>query len=136
MKGRYPHIPRLYYAGYTAADHNQFYSEQVKVLMYAIVEVAGKQYKVEKDMTLNVDRLAKNDGDDIVLEKVLMCVDGEKVLVGEPYLGNVKISAKVIGVVKGQKVRGVKFKKRKNYTRTLGHRTEFSQLKISDVSVM
>jgi len=104
--------------------------------MYAIVEVAGKQYKVEKDKTVNVDLIDKAQGDDITLEKVLMVVDGEKSLVGKPYLSNVKISAKVMGIARGKKVRGVKFKKRKNYTRTLGHTPEYTTLKIADVSVM
>lgn len=104
--------------------------------MYAIVEVAGKQYKVEKDMTVNVNKIDKPQGDDITLEKVLMVVDGEKSLVGAPYLSNVKISAKVMGVSRGKKVRGVKFKKRKNYTRTMGHTPEFTMLKIGDVTVM
>ncbi len=104
--------------------------------MYAIVEVAGKQYKVEKDKTVNVDLIDKSQGDDITLDRVLMVVDGEKSLVGKPYLSNVKISAKVMGIVRGKKVRGVKFKKRKNYTRTLGHTPEYTTLKIADLSVM
>lgn len=103
--------------------------------MYAIVELAGKQYKVEKDKTVNVNKLDSKDGDSIVIDRVLMFVDGERVLVGEPYLGNVKISAKVLGLFRGEKVRGIKFKRRKNYTRTMGHRTEYSKLLISDLSV-
>jgi large subunit ribosomal protein L21 len=103
--------------------------------MYAIVEVSGKQYKIEKDMTVLVNRLDSTEGDDITLEKVLMLVDGEKSQVGTPYLSNVRVSAKVMGITRGKKVRGVKFKKRKNYTRTLGHRTEFTTLKIGEVSV-
>ncbi|HPA71576.1 MAG TPA: 50S ribosomal protein L21 [Spirochaetota bacterium] len=104
--------------------------------MYAIVEVAGKQYKVAKDMTVNVNKIDKTQGDDITLEKVLMVVDGEKSLVGTPYLSNVKVSAKVMGVDRGKKVRGIKFKKRKNYTRTFGSTPEFTTLKIGDVTVM
>jgi large subunit ribosomal protein L21 len=101
--------------------------------MYAIIEVNGKQYKVEKDITINVDTI--NDGrETITLDKVLMFVDGDKVMVGQPYLNNVKVTAKNLGVIRGKKVRGIKFKKRKNYTRTLGHRQDYLQLKINDLS--
>jgi large subunit ribosomal protein L21 len=103
--------------------------------MYAIVEIAGKQYKVEKDMTINVDKLDKNENDDLVLDKILMVSGGDTVLIGKPYLSNVKITAKVLGDVKGDKVRGVKFLKRKRFTRTIGHRQNYSQIQISELSV-
>jgi len=102
--------------------------------MYAIVEVNGKQYKVEKDATVNVDRL-NVENEELIIDKVLMYADGENIKIGQPYLSDVKVTAKIVGEFKGQKVRGIKFKKRKNYTRTLGHRTQFSQLKISDLVV-
>jgi len=56
-------------------------------------------------------------------------------MVGHPYLSNVKIQAEILGEIKGEKVRGIKFKRRKNYQRTLGHRQVYSQIKISDVVV-
>lgn len=104
--------------------------------MYAIVEVSGKQYKVEKDMTLNVGMIKDKETGDVTLDKVLMVVDNERIMIGEPYLKNVKVTAKVLGMVKGKKVRGIKFKRRKNYTRTLGHRPKYSRLKIENLSIM
>ncbi len=101
--------------------------------MYAIVEIAGKQYKIEKDAVINVDRLKKADSN-ITLDKVLLYSNESDVRIGKPYLNNVQIKAEILGEVKGNKVFGVKFKKRKNYTRTIGHRTVFSQIKISDVT--
>jgi len=103
--------------------------------MYAIVEIGGKQYKVEKDMTLDVDKVSGEKSESMKIDKVLMLVDGEKVMVGTPYLSNVKITAAVLGMHKGEKVRGIKFKKRKNYTRTLGHRRHLLQLKIQEVAL-
>lgn len=102
--------------------------------MYAIIEIGGKQYKVEKDAVIKVDK-TDDQNDTISLDKVLMYADGDNILVGQPYLDNVKITAKNCGLVKGNKVRGIKFKKRKNYTRTLGHRQEYLQLKINDLQV-
>jgi large subunit ribosomal protein L21 len=109
--------------------------KRVKETMYAIVEIGGKQYRVEKDMTINVSKLS-TDGDELKIERVLLCADGENVLIGQPYLENVKVTASVIGDIKGKKVRGVKFKKRKNYTRTLGYRPEYTTLKINEVAIV
>ncbi len=104
--------------------------------MYAIAEIGGKQYKVEKNMVLNIDKVNDQKGDKIELNNVLMLVNEKDVQIGKPYLKNVKVAAKVLGIVKGRKVRGIKFKKRKNYTRTLGHRAQYLQLKISEISVL
>jgi len=100
--------------------------------MYAIVEIAGKQYKIEKDTVFNVDRLKKTENN-IIIDKVLLYSNNGDIRVGNPYLNNVQIKAEVLGEIKGNKVLGIKFKKRKNYTRTVGHRAIYSQLKISDV---
>ena len=86
-------------------------------------------------LPIYVDRLETKENENMIIDKVLLFADGENVLIGEPYLNNVKVQATVLGEIKGKKVRGIKFKKRKNYTRTLGHRQTFSQLKISDLSV-
>ena len=102
--------------------------------MYAIVEINGKQYKVEKDATIDVDKF-KEAGENLTLEKVLLFADGDNVQVGQPYLSNVKVSAQNLGEVKGPKVRGMKFKKRKRYTRTFGHRHIYSKLKINDLII-
>lgn len=101
--------------------------------MYAIVEVNGKQYRVEKDNIISVDTIDETNKT-VTIDKVLMFADGEKVMIGRPYLTNVKVTAENLGVTRGKKVRGIKFKKRKNYTRTLGHRQDYLQLKISDLS--
>ncbi|MCL1833995.1 MAG: 50S ribosomal protein L21 [Leptospirales bacterium] len=101
-------------------------------MMYVIVEIAGKQYKIEKDAVINVDRLKKPENN-ITIDKVLLYSNEGDIRVGNPYLSNVQVKAEVLGEVKGNKVLGIKFKKRKNYTRTVGHRAIYSQLKISDV---
>ena len=103
--------------------------------MYAIVDIGGKQYRVEKNMTIEVDKVLTESPDKMTLNKVLMYVDGESVMIGKPYLNNVKVTASIRGLVKGKKVRGIKFKKRKNYTRTLGFRPSYLQLTIQEVSL-
>ena len=103
--------------------------------MYAIVEICGKQYKVEKDSVLNVERINEPENSDVAIDKVLLYADGENVQVGQPYLSNVKVVAKLLGEAKDKKVEGIKFKKRKNYTRTLGHRHIYSQIKINELQL-
>ena len=103
--------------------------------MYAIVEIAGKQYKVEKDATISVDRLEKEASDSLVIDKVLLYANGEQVIVGQPYLKNVKVTAKVLGEAKGDKVRGIKFGKRQRRERTIGHRQTYSMIQISELTV-
>ncbi len=102
--------------------------------MYAIVEIAGKQYKVEKDSIVNVDRLKEISGN-ITIDKVLLFSNDGDTQVGQPYISNVKVEAEILKEIKGNKVKGVKFKKRKNYTRTVGHRPVYSQLKINNLIV-
>ena len=103
--------------------------------MYAIVEFSGKQYKVEKDGIINVDRVKSGKPEEIIFDKILMFSDGKKTIIGQPYIENAKVKAKVLGEIKGEKVRGIKFKKRKRYTRTLGHRQKFLQVKIDELAV-
>ncbi len=102
--------------------------------MYAIVEISGKQYKVEKDTIVNVDRLKEASGT-ITLDRVILFSQDGNTQVGQPYLSNVKIEAEILKEIKGNKVKGVKFKKRKNYTRTVGHRPIYSQLKINSLAL-
>lgn len=101
--------------------------------MYAIVEIAGKQYKIEKDTVVNVDRLKKTDNN-ITLDKVLLYSNDGDIRIGNPYLKDVHVKAEVLGEIKGNKVFGIKFKKRKNYTRTIGHRAIYSQIKINELT--
>ncbi len=103
--------------------------------MYAIVEISGKQYKIEKGLTINVDKIKGQESGSYKVDKVLMFSDGDKVMVGKPYLSEVNVDMEIVGTVKGKKVRGIKFKKRKNYTRTLGHRPLYLQMKVKEISV-
>jgi large subunit ribosomal protein L21 len=102
--------------------------------MYAVVEIGAKQYKVEKDQVVDVERIDAGDSKELNIDKVLMVVDGETVNVGKPYVSGASVKATIVEEVKGKKVLGVKFKKRKNYTRTKGHRPLYLRLKIEELS--
>ncbi|MBO4388241.1 MAG: 50S ribosomal protein L21 [Spirochaetales bacterium] len=102
--------------------------------MYALVEILGKQYKAEVGGTLQVDRIRKEAGETVEFETVLAVVDGENVRFGTPYVEGAKVVASVEEETKGEKIRVYKFKRRKGYRRTQGHREKYSIIKVSAIN--
>lgn len=103
--------------------------------MYVIVEIAGQQFKVEKDQTVYVHRLDANEGDQIVFEKVLLTSDDKNIVVGAPVVESAKITAKVLSHLKGDKVKIFKKKRRKGYQKLNGHRQSFTKILIEDITL-
>ena len=102
--------------------------------MYAIVEIAGQQFKVEKDKKVYVHRLPQDEGADVEFERVLL-VDNEGVIsVGAPIIEGAKVTATVLKHLKGDKVIVFKKKRRKGYRKKNGHRQYFTQIQINEVS--
>ena len=99
--------------------------------MYAVVETGGKQYKVSVDEVFNVEKLDANVGDKINL-KVLMIVDGDKVKAGNDVKNSV-VEAEVVEQGKEKKIVVFKYKAKKNYRRTQGHRQPYTTLKIISI---
>lgn len=99
--------------------------------MYAVVETGGKQYKVSVDQLVNVERLDANVGDKVDL-KVLMIVDGDKVKAGDDVKKSV-VEAEVVEHGKEKKIVVFKYKAKKNYRRTQGHRQPYTTLKIVSI---
>ncbi len=99
--------------------------------MYAVVETGGKQYKVSVDEQINVEKLEANVGDKVNL-KVLMIVDGEKVKAGDAVKKSV-VEAEVVEHGKDKKIVVFKYKAKKNYRRTQGHRQPYTTLKIVSI---
>lgn len=101
--------------------------------MYAIVEIAGQQFKVEKDQQIFVHRLDANEGDKVDFDNVLLTEDNGKVNVGAPAINGAKVSASVIRHLKGDKVLVFKKKRRKGYRKKNGHRQYFTEIKIDNI---
>ena len=101
--------------------------------MYAIVEIAGQQFKVEKDKKLFVHHLELNEGDPVDFEKVLLVDNDGKVAVGTPTVKGAKVTAKVLQHVKGEKVLVFKKKRRKSYQKMNGHRQQFTQIQVENI---
>jgi len=101
--------------------------------MYAIVEIAGHQFKVEKDQKVFVNRLATEEGKKVSFDNVLLLGDGDKVTVGAPAIDGAQVSAKVIKHLKGDKVIVFKKKRRKGYRVKNGHRQFLSEIVIESI---
>ncbi|HQQ95321.1 MAG TPA: 50S ribosomal protein L21 [Bacteroidia bacterium] len=101
--------------------------------MYAIVEIAGQQFKVERGNKVYVHRLEANEGAKVEFNKVLLIGNGEKVSVGNPTVDGARVAATVIGHLKGDKVIVFKKKRRKGYQKWNNHRQSFTQILIQGV---
>ena len=101
--------------------------------MYAIVEISGKQFKVEKKQKLFVNRLDVAEGKKISFDNVLMLNDGSKSSVGTPNVSGVQVDAKVLKHLKSDKVIVFKKKRRKGYKVKNGHRQAITEIEISDI---
>jgi large subunit ribosomal protein L21 len=102
--------------------------------MYALVDILGKQYKVEQGAVLKVDHLEKEAGEKVEFSSVLMVSDSGSTRIGSPYLPGVSVSAVVEGQGRGRKLVFGKFKKKKNYRRRIGHRQMYSTIKVEGFS--
>jgi large subunit ribosomal protein L21 len=103
--------------------------------MYAIVEIAGQQFKVQKDQKIFVHRLSAEAGSKIEFDRVLLVDNGGKVNVGAPAIAGAKVSAEVIDHVKGDTVIVFRKKRRKGYQKQNGHRQSFTRITITGITV-
>lgn len=103
--------------------------------MYAIVEIAGQQFKVEKNDEIFVHRLEAEPGMKVEFNQVLLLDEGGKISVGKPLVEGSLISAEVMEHVRGDKVVIFKKKRRKGFQKESGHRQDFSKIRIEDISV-
>ncbi|MCH2232887.1 MAG: 50S ribosomal protein L21 [Crocinitomicaceae bacterium] len=101
--------------------------------MYAIVEIAGQQFKVEKDQQLFVHRLDAKEGDKVEFDNVMLTDNEGKVNVGAPAIKGAKVNASVVRHVKGDKILVFKKKRRKGYKVKNGHRQSFTQIQIDSI---
>ncbi len=101
--------------------------------MYAVVATGGKQYKVEKGDVLRIEKVAGNVGDALTFDKVLLVSDGENVTIGQPVVENISVNAQIVEQGKSKKIIVFKYKRRKRYRRTQGHRQRFTAVKIDGI---
>ena len=103
-------------------------------MMYAVIETGGKQYRVSQGEKLKIELLPVSEGEDINFDKILMVAQNTQVSVGKPYVEKARVDAKVLRHGRGDKIRIVKMRRRKNSRRVNGHRQHFTEIQITNIS--
>ncbi|WP_303908090.1 50S ribosomal protein L21 [Thiohalomonas denitrificans] len=102
--------------------------------MYAVIKTGGKQYRVSEGETLRVEKLPTEVGEQVALEQVLMIANGDDVKIGTPVLDGSKVTATVKSHGRGEKIRIIKFRRRKHHMKTQGHRQDYTELEITSIT--
>jgi large subunit ribosomal protein L21 len=102
--------------------------------MYAIIKTGGKQYRVQNGLRLKIEQVPVEVGGELVIDQVLMIADGENVSMGKPVLSGASVKATVLGQGRHDKVRIFKMRRRKHYQKHQGHRQNYTEICITDIS--
>ncbi|MEQ1602393.1 MAG: 50S ribosomal protein L21 [Methylophilaceae bacterium] len=102
--------------------------------MYAVIKTGGKQYRVIPGERLKVEKLDGEVGSDVTLDQVLVVADGENVTIGSPIIVGATVKAKVLSHGRGDKVMIFKFRRRKHYRKTQGHRQSYTEIQIENIA--
>ncbi len=102
--------------------------------MYAVIKTGGKQYRVTPGEKLKVEKLVGDVGSDVVIDQVLMVADGDNVTVGAPVVAGASVKATVVSHGRHDKVMIFKFRRRKHYRKTQGHRQDYTEIQIQQIA--
>ena len=102
--------------------------------MYAVIEICGRQYKVEKGDVVFFEKLDVEEGKKVTFDKVMLLADDGKVNVGTPYVSGATVEGKVVGNGRGKKIRVFKYKAKANERKTIGHRQDYTKVEITSIS--
>jgi large subunit ribosomal protein L21 len=103
--------------------------------MYAVFKTGGKQYRATQGQKVKLEKINANSGDKVLFTEVLMVGEGSDIEIGTPFLTNASVEAKVLEEGKDKKIEVIKFKRRKNYKRTFGHRQCYTLVEITEIKV-
>ena len=101
---------------------------------YAVLKTGGKQYRVTQGVTFEIERLVAEAGQDVELSEVMALSDGKELKIGMPYVDGAKVVLTVIGHKRGKKVVNFKKKRRKGYSRKVGHRQELTVVSVKSIA--
>jgi len=104
-------------------------------MSYAIIRTGGKQFRVQPGQTLRIPSLIGDAGASVEFNDVLLGSDGKSVHTGVPSLSGAKVTGEIVKHGRGEKIVVFKFKRRKNYARKLGHRQDFTEVRIKDITL-
>lgn len=114
---------------------DRVFFDTIMPMQYAVIETGGKQYKITKGQTFDVDSLGLQAGDAVNFDKVLLFVSDGAVEVGTPYLTNAVVTGKVIDGLKGEKVRAARFQAKSRHRRVTGFRAQLTRVEVSDIQI-
>ena len=114
--------------------YQRIFCQLSDLIMYAVIETGGKQHKVEEGQTLLIDLISDNKKK-ITFDNVLLYSDDKTVEIGQPYLSNVKVTAKIVEEVKGTKISILRFRRRKHSMRKQGHRAKYTKIEIDKIKL-
>ncbi len=103
--------------------------------MYAVIRTGGKQYKIQEEQVLRIEKLDGSEGSEIEFGDILMYSDGETVTLGNPVIENASVKAHIIEQGRGKKQIVFKYKRRKGYRRMKGHRQHYTEVKIDSIQI-
>ena len=102
--------------------------------MYAVIKTGGKQYRVSSGEKVKVEQLTAEVGSQITIDKVLMVADGDKISIGKPLVKGATVQATVVNHGRGDKVRIFKMRRRKHFKKQQGHRQNFTEIQVDQIS--
>ena len=103
--------------------------------MYAVIESGGKQHRVEEGEVLQLEKLDAAAGDKVKFDKILLVGEGGSVKIGKPYVEGSQVEAKVLKQGRGEKIKIIKFNRRKHFKKQQGHRQSFTEVEITGIKV-
>ncbi|WMC20209.1 MAG: 50S ribosomal protein L21 [Enterobacteriaceae bacterium PSpyr] len=98
--------------------------------MYAIITDSSKQYKIKENQILKIEKKKKKIGEKIIFKKILLFIKNKVIKIGHPYIKNIMVEAKILNHSKSKKIKIIKFKRRKNQRKKIGHRQNYTNIKI------
>lgn len=107
---------------------------QAEKSMYAVIKTGGKQYRVQEGQTLKLEKLEVATGETLNFDEVLLVSDGENIKVGAPLVDGAQVTAEVIDHGRGDKIRIIKFRRRKHHMKRQGHRQWYTEVKITGIA--
>ncbi|MDD4937851.1 MAG: 50S ribosomal protein L21 [Candidatus Shapirobacteria bacterium] len=104
-------------------------------MKYAVIAISGSQFKVEENQKLTVDNLNLKEGDKSILDQILLTADGDKIKVGTPIVKNAKVEFEIVKNYQGKKLKVFKYKSKSRYRKTMGFRSQLTEIKITKITL-
>lgn len=101
--------------------------------MYAVIATGGKQYKVTEGQVIKFESIETDAGQEVLFDQILLLADGDNITVGAPFLKNVKVKGEVVNHGRHDKIHIIKFRRRKHHMKRMGHRQNYTEVKITGI---